>query len=138
MPLLVIYNPVCGHGTAKTLFSDVVLPLLRQHGYDPDVIQETTHEGHAGDIVLDFLATVDGPVSIILGSGDGTLHEIVCALRTAEVSQDHREINLVLVPCGTANALYSTFFPPATLDDTSDKLQSLRIFLSGAPSLRPG
>ena len=77
MPLLVIYNPVCGHGTAKELFERTVLPTLREHGKVPDRLEATTHEGHAGEIVRDFLDTLGAEleeVTIILCSGDGTLH----------------------------------------------------------------
>ena len=137
MPLLVIYNPVCGPGTARSLFEDTIIPLIVEQGHHPDRIEETTHEGHAGEIVLDFLRSVDGPVSIVLGSGDGTLHEIVCALHAAHASSDHREINIALVPCGTANALYATLFPPTAPDEVPDKLQSLRVFLGDAPTARP-
>lgn len=139
MPLLVVYNPVCGHGTAKALFQDTIVPLLEKHGQHPDRIVETTHVGHAGEIVVDFLGSFTGPVSIVLGSGDGTLHEVVCALHGAPKSADHRTISIALVPCGTANALYSSLFPPSSpdADPTPDKLKSLNTFLSNTAQTRP-
>ncbi|KAF7796517.1 hypothetical protein EIP86_007695 [Pleurotus ostreatoroseus] len=137
MPLQIIYNPVCGSGKAKELFHDAVLPLLREHGREPDSVQETAHAGHAGELVAEFLRSTSDEVSIVLGSGDGTLHEIICALGDAQLSGAHRDIKIVLVPCGTANALYSSLFPPQSAEETVDPLKSLRIFLADTPSTRP-
>ncbi|KAI0340152.1 hypothetical protein BDW22DRAFT_444134 [Trametopsis cervina] len=129
--LLVVYNPVCGHGKATSLFRDTVIPLLEDSKKKPAKVVETTHAGHAGEIVVDFLKEVEGPISIVLGSGDGTLHEIVCALHESPSGASGREINFVLVPCGTANALYSTLFPETASDIAEDeaKLSSLHAFV---------
>ncbi|PSR75122.1 hypothetical protein PHLCEN_2v9307 [Hermanssonia centrifuga] len=130
MPLLVVYNPVCGHGTARTFFQETVIPLLQEHGHHPDKIQETTHEGHAGDVVVEFLKSAAGPVSIVLGSGDGTLHEIICALHAAPSPESRRKITFALIPCGTANALYSSFFPSSASNQAPPtKLESLHSLL---------
>lgn len=134
--ILVLYNPVCGHGLARTLFNDTVIPLLRQHGQEPAKIVETTHVGHAGEVLIHFLKEADGPVEVVLGSGDGTLHEIVCALDQHAPSAQGRELNFVLVPCGTANALYASLFPQIATDIESDqaKLMSLRVSLGVSSS----
>lgn len=130
--LLVLYNPVCGDKSAHKIFNEQVLPLLKQHNKVPSRVVETTHAGHAGEVVIDFLLTTPGPLTIILGSGDGTLHEIVVSLYNATVSTP-TEISIVLVPCGTANALYWSLFPPKKAELQSSLLQSLDTFLS--PSL---
>src|ERR1700728_4567231 len=110
MPLLVVYNPVCGDGSARAFFHAHVLPLLEKHSKFIDKLACTERIGHAGDIALDFLKSTEGRITIVLGSGDGTLQEIVDVISSHGSRSSPREIQFVLVPCGTANALYSTFF----------------------------
>ena len=69
----------------------------------------------------DVGSAVDGHSTVILGSGDGTVHDIIN-------SGVRHPLALVLVPCGTANALYSSLFP------TGDRLQSLHAFLANKPT----
>lgn len=135
--ILALYNPVCGPAAAKALFDTRVLPLLSEHGRHPAAVVATTHEGHAGEVVRAFLDEQPGDVTVILGSGDGTLHEIVCALHAAPTAHQ-RAIAIVLVPCGTANALYASLFPP-TAPETDDawKLQSLHAFLCEGAGTSP-
>lgn len=134
--LLVLYNPVCGGSGAQRLFAEQVLPLLNQHGRIPDAVVITTHAGHAGEVVVDFIHKKPGPLTIILGSGDGTLHEIVVALSNATFPEP-TEISVVLVPCGTANALYWSIFPPNASQSETSVFKSLETFLSvpSAPRL---
>lgn len=132
MPLLVIYNPVCGDGSAKVFFEEIVLPLLKKHGKIVDITVVTEGPGHGGTAVLDFLQSTGGDTVVVLGSGDGTLHEIINALCNAELkgSTKHSPLRFVLIPCGTANAMYSSFFPPIPgQDDTSYRLKSLQAFI---------
>ncbi|KAI0362806.1 hypothetical protein OH77DRAFT_1442780 [Trametes cingulata] len=133
MPVLVIYNPVSGDRSAKALFDDHVLPLLHQHKVTPDKVVATESSGHVGKIVADFLAssTVHGPISVVLGSGDGTLHELINVLNTIPSSKPLPRIHLALVPAGTANALYASLFPPSPGDDPIQyKLKSVQAFVS--------
>ena len=96
---IVIINPVCGDRTAPSFFAESVLPLL-SGGYDVG-------------------SEVDAHSTVILGSGDGTINDIINRVR--------HPLAFVLVPCGTANALYSSLFPAA------DRLQSLHAFLNNSP-----
>ncbi|KAI0086672.1 hypothetical protein BDY19DRAFT_908095 [Irpex rosettiformis] len=130
--LLVVYNPVCGQSKAKVFFNDHVVPMLQGSGYDPDTLYETRHPGHAGEIIVDHLKKAHGPLNIVLGSGDGTLHEIVCALHDYAPDTQGQEINFALVPLGTANALYASIFPETAADLETDevKLKSLHGFLT--------
>jgi hypothetical protein len=146
MPLIVIWNPACGDRTAKPFFESHVLPLLSSHGITPDSFVETTHEGHAGEVVGGFVqthfASSSSPkdISVVLGSGDGTLHEVINDLYL-QPSLSGVKIRLALVPCGTANALYSSFFPPpapdAALKDTEYKLKSVSAFLEDRGKVAP-
>jgi hypothetical protein len=128
MPSVVIYNPVCGNGTAKSLFHEYVLPLLIARNHSPDKVLDTHFAGHAGALVVEHLQFVDSEetLTVILGSGDGTLHEIVDAL----AGVPSPSIHFVLVPCGTANALYSSLFPPTTSGEEETILYKLRAVAS--------
>lgn len=140
MSLLVIYNPVCGDKTAQTFFESEVIPLLESSGKTPAQVIATDHAGHAGEIVLDHLQQSSDPLTIVLGSGDGTLHEIVAALHESKLTFSHSNVSVVLVPCGTANALYWSLFKPdpqEASDPLAQKLKSLRAFLAPTPTLYP-
>ncbi|KAF8876034.1 ATP-NAD kinase-like domain-containing protein [Gymnopilus junonius] len=120
MALLAIINPACGNGDGPLFFASHVLPLLADR---PLSVVHTTHTGHAQAV----LAAIHPPPTLVLCSGDGTLHEILSALSPAALS-------FVLVPCGTANALYASLFPPSPdHDQVAYRLQSVRAFLRGAP-----
>ncbi|KAF7338525.1 Sphingoid long chain base kinase 4 [Mycena venus] len=141
MPLLVLYNPACGDGTAKSFFDEHVLPLLQNSGKVVDKVVATEHPNHAGEVLVDFLKHHEGEVVVVLGSGDGTLNECITTLSSAEFtgarSGGPPKVVFALVPSGTANALYSTLFPPPA-DGTTDaayRLQSVKSFLAGAKTI---
>ena len=80
-------------------------------------------------------------ISIILSSGDGTLHEIVNALlSTRPADQSHiwqrTALSIALVPSGTANALYSTLYPEFE-DTTAYRLQAIQAFIREPYKARP-
>lgn len=137
MPLLAVYNPVCGDGTAQSFFEEHVLPLLARHGKKIDMFVPTMYKGHAGQLVLDFVKEqVEGEdIIIILGSGDGTLHEIINHLSTmVKGPAPFPRLRFAIVPCGTANALYSSLFAFQNDSETSTttvayKLQSINSYL---------
>ncbi|KAI0670709.1 ATP-NAD kinase-like domain-containing protein [Trametes maxima] len=138
MPVIVIYNPVSGDRAAKAFFDDHVLPLLKQHNVHVDKVVPTESSGHAGEIVVDFLTSITAdqshPLSIVLGSGDGTLHELINTLNGLPSTKPLPRVNIALVPAGTANALYSSFFPLSPDDDPvqlEHKLKSVNAFVSG-------
>ena len=133
MALLVICNPVCGDGSGPALLDDHVLPLLAHHNIVPDKTVHTQYPGHVGSLVFDFLhsAPISHPLSVILASGDGTLHELINFINSQPSTVPLPRIHISLLPCGTANALYSSLFPPSTNDDPlQHKLKSLNAFIS--------
>ncbi|KZT56984.1 hypothetical protein CALCODRAFT_496628 [Calocera cornea HHB12733] len=148
-PVLVISNPASGDRTGPQFLATHVLPLLDAHTIKY-TIKETDAPQHAGELAAHFLASLgsdDGPVTIIIGGGDGTLHEVVNApLRPEEGGTlPTGGVRLVILPLGTANALYSSFFPPSTSlsqdvekllsavpEDVKPKLLSLAEFLLSA------
>jgi diacylglycerol kinase family enzyme len=114
MPLIAIYNPVCGDGTALAFFEEHVLPMLSKYGKTVDKFVPTMYKGHAGELVLDFVKeqVAGEDITIILGSGDGTLHEIINYLSSAVVDgpMPFPRLHFAIAPCGTANALFSSLF----------------------------
>ena len=155
MPLIVIYNPVSGDRTAAKLTTDTILPLLATHNVTPDKVAATEYAGHAGTLLLSYIDSLalsiraaSEPVTLILISGDGTLHEIVNALHGARTKQERPlpVLRIALIPGGTANALHATFFPPPPSTSESSTgtalaeptvLASLLSFLSATPRLVP-
>ncbi|KAH9946412.1 ATP-NAD kinase-like domain-containing protein [Epithele typhae] len=139
-PVLVVYNPVCGDRSAQAFFDAHVLPLLAQHGVAPAKVATTESPGHVGQLLVDFLAAADpaAPLSVVLGSGDGTLHELINVLHKSAGGSALPRINVALVPCGTANALYAALFPPSPDDDPVQyRLRSVQQLLAPAPRTIP-
>ncbi|CAL1703829.1 unnamed protein product [Somion occarium] len=133
MTLVVVYNPVCGDRTAEKFFNEEVLPRLKEQGKIPDKVIATTHPNHAGETIVELLKQTTESLTVILGSGDGTLHEIATSLHHSLDRQVQSQVAIVLVPCGTANALYSSLFPSQS-DDPSYRLKSLNLYLSPSPT----
>lgn len=136
---LIIYNPVGGDSTAKQFVEAHLLPLLKTNDVSIARVVETEHAGHAGTVAFDFIdSTVSGPLDIIAASGDGTIHEIISTIALAPSYKNRSpetpaQVNLVLVPCGTANALYSSLFLPKPDDDPVQyKLQGIHAFIKRA------
>ncbi|KAE9406973.1 hypothetical protein BT96DRAFT_171137 [Gymnopus androsaceus JB14] len=141
MPTIAIYNPVCGDQTAKSFFEEHVLPLCSSSSKPISSVLSTERIGHSGELVRQELekTPVNEILTIILGSGDGTLGEIINYLSSAELKGTRAgapppEIHLVLVPCGTANALYSSLFPPgdAKASPLDYKLRSTMSFIENS------
>lgn len=134
--LLVIVNPACGDRAAPAFVDAHVRPLLDEHAVEHTVVH-TEREGHAGELSAHFLRDAPLDSAFLVASGDGTVHEIVNAL---SLSPAAAVLSLVLVPCGTGNALYSSFFPPDSTqptDTTAHKLLSLKSYLNRTAPPRP-
>ncbi|TFK72574.1 hypothetical protein BDN72DRAFT_928065 [Pluteus cervinus] len=127
--LVAIYNPVCGDRTAKAFSEEHVLPLLSARGKTANKVIETESPEHAGQALLDAIQEVDAvEVTVVLASGDGTLHDIINHL--ANSGGTLPKINFAIIPCGTANALFSSLFPEsATSAEPTARLQSVLAYL---------
>lgn len=139
MPVLLIYNPVSGARTAEQFVNAHVLPLLQHADLTPDAVLATEHAGHAGAFVTQHLEQHAGPFTVVLAAGDGTLHEVIEALTNTppkgqRAAAPPARLSFALVPCGTANALYASFFPHADEDETAYTLRSVRALVEGRPS----
>jgi Diacylglycerol kinase catalytic domain len=145
MGLLLVYNPLSGNRSGAKLTTETIIPLLTSHDLTPDTVAATEHVGHAGTLVISYIDTLDSSaraqgITLILVSGDGTLHEIVNALYTNSKKKEgpFPSIRIILIPTGTANAMHSSLFPPSSAPDAGPTLlASLLSFLSATPRLLP-
>ncbi|WRT69086.1 uncharacterized protein IL334_006069 [Kwoniella shivajii] len=147
--LHIIVNPVAGHGQGPHFVEENVIPILR-HLLIPYQIHTTSSPGDAGNIGQYLTRSFDGGATIRLAivGGDGTFHELI------EGVQDVTGIKweVVLLPFGTANALFSSLFPPSTplspssldlissmpfplSDGIQHQLSSLFSYLTKSPSI---
>jgi hypothetical protein len=137
MSLLVLYNPACGNRTAKQFVYDHVLPALEAVSATPNAVLASEYPGHAGELVLGFMKDNDTHTAdVAIASGDGTVHEIVNALYE-NPSEDGKPwaVSFILIPVGTANALFSSLFascPSRDIESPLYKLQSVHAYLGDA------
>lgn len=134
MVLIVVYNPVSGDRGAKSVLLQHTLPLLASRSIPIDGVFATEYPGHAGQIAGDLITkSGERHVQVVLCSGDGTLHEII---NGTSLSGEVDVVDFVLIPCGTANALYSSLFPPNSSqpNDPTYILQSLHSYLRMSPT----
>jgi diacylglycerol kinase family enzyme len=95
--VIVIVNPVCGSRQGQQFVDEHVLPALKTGRVIPAPVFVTQHEGHAGEIVLEYLKEHKlKSLSVVVASGDGTVHEIVNKVQA--VSGVLYEIEFILVP----------------------------------------
>ncbi|PVF99130.1 hypothetical protein CPB86DRAFT_732030 [Serendipita vermifera] len=153
--MLIILNPNAGDKSGPALLKDVVLPLLqRQLPSLSFQVKETTAPGDAGLLALDYLEKYNSgelhedPVIVVSG-GDTTIHEMIEKIANMPAK---RRAKLVLIPSGTANALYHSMFPPKSreafihglpnhllqeaeqaTEEARSKLYSILCFLSNGP-----
>jgi diacylglycerol kinase family enzyme len=142
--ILLINNPYAGNKTSTTFVNETALPLLKANGLEP-LVRETEAPGHAGVLAKEFVQSLGKEVdrvTLIAAGGDGTVHEIVNVLGSDYLRGTLPLIEIVILPCGTANASYSTTFPPSdktikhpllppdSSQENATKLQSLLSYLS--------
>lgn len=124
--VLAIGNPNAGDGSGIDIIEKYVLPLLRAAEVSCDYHQTTTAQ-HAGGLARRHLTGSAAP--IIVAGGDGTVHDILNflfldSLATANAREAHvgYPLSLILIPAGTANAIYASFWPPSPSEILSHSL----------------
>jgi diacylglycerol kinase family enzyme len=98
-----------GHRKAEIFFKEVVAPILDHAGIKDSRVHTTRSETSVLELTRDtFLpAAIDGkPIRIILASGDGGIVDLVNGLLAQPHSETYVPPEVVLLPLGTANALY--------------------------------
>ncbi|KAF8334033.1 ATP-NAD kinase-like domain-containing protein [Cantharellus anzutake] len=114
--VLLIVNSNSGDGvTGKRLIEGVVCPILSNAGVGFS-LHFTSSAEEAGNLAELHIASSSesGRPTILVAGGDGTLHDLVNVLHTRAGSprSTFPGVDFVLIPTGTANALYHSFYPP--------------------------
>lgn len=110
--MLIISNPNAGDKNGPSFLEAVALPLLKRHRASSSALEvkETNGPGEAGYIAVKYLQKFTGDMPVLgISGGDTTLHEVVNELVKHSVKQD---AGIILIPSGTANALFHSLFPP--------------------------
>jgi len=109
----VIVSMGSGHKKADTFFKDVVSPVLSDLYGSETVSESRIHITESETSILELTkdtifpeATHGKLVRIILASGDGGIVDLVNGLLTKPITPSYRAPQVVLLPLGTANALY--------------------------------
>ncbi len=116
--ILLIVNLNSGDGIiAKRLVEDIVCPMLYNSKVDLS-LHFTASAQEAGDLAEQHIASTPDPETptILVAGGDGTLHDLVNVLHSRASSGTFPDVNFVLLPTGTANALYYSFCSPIASD----------------------
>lgn len=142
MQVQVVFNLAAGEGQTEHLLEEHVKPMLSgwmraNPGHGAVTFQETDAllgARQVGRAVAQRAAA--GPCAVVILGGDGTMHEVLEGMMSSDAPALAHDVGLVLVPTGTANALYHAYFPDLTESDTpSWRLASLRAFVQGDVAL---
>ncbi|WVF65544.1 hypothetical protein IAT40_000272 [Kwoniella sp. CBS 6097] len=152
--LHIIVNPAAGHGKAPELIQNHVILLLNHlHiAYEVHTTTKATDEREIARVIYEAAQAqahvqtggneqaqgeVGRKIPVLIGGGDGTAHEFVQGILEAQagsrtaVPEPKTRLGweLIVVPAGSGNALFSSLFPPGT--SPSPATQTL---LSSLPS----
>ena len=111
--MLIISNPKAGDQKGTQFLKEHVIPLLTRYpGSVPIAFEETNARLEAGIIALKYLRRIsEGSIQeepvILISGGDTTIHEVVNGIVGLK-----QAASVIIVPSGTANALYHSLFPP--------------------------
>ncbi|KAG8875996.1 hypothetical protein FRC20_002560 [Serendipita sp. 405] len=117
--MLIISNPYSGDKSGDKFLRETVVPLLERHGNGLVMdFKQTNGPGHAGELASDYLRSHGtGNIPIIMVSGgDTTIHEVFNGPGIA-TSSIKTKAEIILVPSGTANAMYHSLFPPSRVNE---------------------
>lgn len=112
-----IANPNAGDGTGPEFLQKHVVPLLESAGIACSYHQ-TSKASEAGALIKKHIA--QSTSAVVLAGGDGTVHDALNQLFLDEItstgvtSQRSATFTVILVPTGTANAMYHSFWLPTT------------------------
>lgn len=125
----VVYNAAAGDGLAPRLLATMVRPILSAWAVQHPSASLQYHETKAALGALGIgihLALLQVSLTLVVLGGDGTVHELLEGV-LQHATPPH--VNLVIVPAGTANALYHATWGPETTSDNRWRLRSLESFL---------
>ena len=133
MQVAVVYNPTAGGGEAQRVLDVSVRPALEKNQ-----VQATYHateaEHGARRVGRHVFESGSGALTVVVLGGDGTAHELLDGMAGERGFPLARPVSLVLVPTGTANALYASLFSP-DMEKDGWQLHSLQALVDNkAPS----
>eukprot|EP01006_Ploeotia_vitrea_P000926 TRINITY_DN103910_c0_g1_i1.p1 TRINITY_DN103910_c0_g1~~TRINITY_DN103910_c0_g1_i1.p1 ORF type:complete len:507 (-),score=43.03 TRINITY_DN103910_c0_g1_i1:146-1666(-) len=101
--VMIIVNPFGGKKKAPILWSQHCLPILNTSRQFEITMNETTHAGHAQEMVH----SMDISQFDVIGtcSGDGLVHEMLNGLLTRPDWDNARKLPLALIPGGSGNGV---------------------------------
>jgi hypothetical protein len=103
-----------GHQKAQYFYDNVLSPILEATGIKTTNLHVTRSESTILDLTRDTFfpaANSAKPLRIILASGDGGIIDLVNGLLAQPHSDAYEPPDIVLLPLGTANALYHSTHP---------------------------
>lgn len=113
----IILSTGSGHQKAQPFYTDVLSPILSATGVPTTNLHTTQSEFSILDLTRDVFfpaANAGTPLRLILLSGDGGIVDLVNGLLAHPHSSSYVSPDVVLLPLGTANALYhSTHSSPS-------------------------
>ncbi|WWC91196.1 uncharacterized protein L201_006138 [Kwoniella dendrophila CBS 6074] len=128
--LHIIVNPVAGHGKASEFTDGTIVPIL-QHLSIPYQIHTTSSPGNAGMIGRNIISKQNTNVyKVAIVGGDGTFHEFIEGVN--ELQGIRWEV--ILLPFGTANALFSSLFPPLSSSENSSRISTYQSIFDKLPT----
>ena len=131
----IILNEHAGPQGSSPTLCDQLTARLRSANPSSFHIHETKYPNHATEIGQRLLIQSGSDMTIAVIGGDGTLHELINGIMAGDSSSGtSRRINIVLLPSGTANALYHSLFPSTCSSPDFDKLLSVEHALSSTSS----
>ncbi|WFD20506.1 hypothetical protein MCAP1_002752 [Malassezia caprae] len=134
MAVCVVYNPAAGHGLAELMIREYIQPRLnmwKKLKLDrPEPIYHVTNPIKGARDAVRHLSPSSQTSTLIVLGGDGTTHEIL-EEAMQRFNSDLSNLQLVLVPTGTGNALYQSYFGPGTSSGDQWRLRSFEAFLQG-------
>ena len=102
--LYIIVSSLSGAGLALTAFSSLLQPLIDLFSLTPAVHQTTSKTSHL-EFIKSITMSSDLENILVIFGGDTMIYDIINGLAmNNSISADSR-ITIVLVPCGTGNAL---------------------------------
>lgn len=119
--IYLVSNPAAGARVTSELVGIVKRRLAeRGIGVTDEFTTEAANDGVriGSQLSIKLTANTDEsqePVTVVLFGGDGTTYEFLNGLYQDEQrAASLRQVQLIIVPTGTANALYAGLFPPET------------------------
>ncbi|KAF1920780.1 ATP-NAD kinase-like domain-containing protein [Ampelomyces quisqualis] len=112
----IILSTGSGHQKANSFYSDVLSPIFEATGITSTNLHTTKSESSILDLTRDIFfpaANSAIPLRIILASGDGGMVDLINGLLALPHSPSYIPPDIVLLPLGTANALYHSTHPGA-------------------------